>query len=425
MPQNVNSSFWSTFLANDDFLVFPLYQLAVSLIFNLQLTDTIAIPSTQSLLLDYGAQVQLVYGCIDNWAHPTLLELNPWLSTVLNGTTPPITVVTGCGTSPNTAPLLLQLLAASDSYLATTPQDTATQACMALPATIERVASLMSCETSSISVNANASIRSVSESLVPALVLGIPGAIGYMQIVGNPSYGAPDILVQPGVVANSTLAGLTACVANVFDAATLTVDFNDSPDPTCWPTSQQLVTLIRKRYYSTATNTSSCKRGLDALQYLQWLFTDDNITPLLEASNFLRIPSAAFPQVPPAYVAALDSVLCDDTTLLITLPTVWSTSVIVSSFVSALSGLGILLTVAVICLIGLYYRHPAIRSSSPPFVLLSMLGIICLFVSAIVLVSPPAEDTCKALNWLWNLGFDLTFAPLFAKTWRILSNLWP
>ena len=422
MPQNINSTFWSAFVDSDDFLILPLYQLAVSLIYNPQMTDSIAIPSTQTLLLDMAAQIQLFYGCIDNWAHPTLLALNPWLSSLLNGTAPHITLVTGCGTSAITAPLQLQLLSAFDAYLTANPSDTVTQTCVSSSIAMEIAADLDSCgmdSVDSISANANTSlVLSASEALIPALVLGIPGAFGYMQIVGSPAYGTPRI-VQNGVTANSSLAGLTACVANQFDAATLTVDFTTPRDPTCWPTSQQLVTMVRKRYYSRATNTSSCTRGLDALQYLQWLFTDNNITPILQASNFLRLPSSAFPQIPPAYVAALDAVLCDDTTLLITLPTVWSTSIIVSSFAYALSAVGILLTASVVVLIGVYFRHPVIRSSSPTFMLLSMLGILCLFLAAIVLVLPPAEHTCKALNWLWNLGFDLTFAPLFAKTWRI------
>ena len=422
MPQNVNSSIWSAFVDSDDFLILPLYQLAVSLIFNPQLTADIAIPATQAVLLDMATQVQLFYGCIDNWAHPALVELNPWLPALLNGSAPDITLVTGCGTSSNTAPLQLQLLSAFTAYVAANPFDAATQSCVSSSTALAVAADLGRCgvdTVDAISVSANTSVvRSVNEAVIPALVLGFPGAFGYMQVVGNPAYGTPQI-IQNGVVANSTLAGLTACIINQFDPTTLTIDFTSSGDPSCWPTSQQLVTMVRKRYYSTTTNTSSCTRGRDALQYLQWLFLDDNISPILEASNFLRIPTSAFPQIRTAYGAALDAVLCDDTNLLITLPTVWSTSKIVSSFTYVLSALGMLLTMAVVCMIGVYRRHPVIRSSSPTFMLLSMAGIMCLFIAAIILVLPPAEHTCKALNWLWNLGFDLTFAPLFAKTWRI------
>ena len=394
----------------------------MSLIYNPELTATVSIPSTQPVLLDMAAQVQLFYGCINTWAHPTLLALNPWLSTLLNGTAPDIALVSGCGTDARTAPLLLQLLSASDAYLAANPDDTATQACMQTSTAVRIYAALASCDSrfvTSLDIGANTSlIQSPSESIIPSLVLGVPGAFGYTQITGSPSYGQPQIK-QHGVIANSSLAGLAACVENRFDAATLTVDFASPSDPTCWPTSQQFVTLVRRRYYSAATNTSSCARGLDALKYLQWLFTTSSIEPILQASNFLRLPSSAFPLISPAYVAALDSVLCDDTTLLITLPTVWSTSVVVSSLVWWLASLGLLLTLLAVAFYVRHFRHPVVRSSSPLFALGGVAGCLCLFLAALVLILPPTDSTCNAVSWLWNIGFTLSFGPLFAKTWRI------
>ena len=422
MPQNINASVWSAFVDSGDFFVFPLYQLAVSLIYNPQLSLTAVIPDEQDVLLDMAAQVQLFHGCIDTWAHPTLLALNPWLSILLNGSAPAITLVTGCGTDARTAPLQLQLIAAFRAYLAANPSDSATQACMQTSAAVQIAADLASCWTSTVeSINASAGtsvIQSASESLIPALVLGVPGAWGYAQIVGDSAYGETQLL-QHGVIANNSLAGLAACVTSRFDAATLTVDFTSPSDPTCWPTSQQLVTMVRRRYYSAATNTSACSRGLDALQYLQWLFTENNIVPILEASNFLRLPSDTFPLISPAYVAALDSVLCDDSTLLITLPTVWKTSVAVSSFAFTLSAIGLLLTLLVMGFIATHFGHPAVRPSSPPFMLLSLTGVLCLFLAAVVLVLPTSDSTCNAVSWLWNVGFTLSLGPLFAKTWRI------
>ena len=420
-PQNINASYWASFVDSGDFFIFPLYQLAVSLIFNPQLTLNLTMPSNASLVLDMAAQIQIFYSCIDTWAHPSLLALNPWLETLLQGSMPPIQLITGCGATPNTAPLTSQLLYAFDVYLAQNPNDAITHKCVTEARPSVSVELLLCTSAFNSSINGTASnrpFRSRSEGLLPALSLAFPGAISYMQIVDNAAYGVP-LIAQHGVVANSSLSGLTACVQNVFDATTLTVNRALTTDPTCWPMTQQLVTLVRRRYYSTAINASSCTRGLDALQYLHWLFTNDGITPLLEASNFLRLSSSAFPDISAAYVAALDTALCDDQTLVITLPTVWSLSAALSGVYVVLGSLGSVLSVAAIAFIVGHRHSPVMRSASPLFMVISLVGLVCLFLATVLLALSPTTVSCSAMNWMWNLGFDLTFAPLFAKTWRI------
>ena len=46
--------------------------------------------------------------------------------------------------------------------------------------------------------------------------------------------------------------------------------------------------------------------------------------------------------------------------------------------------------------------------------------MLLLFVSATLLArNEPSDQSCGSGWWLFNLGFFLTFGPLFAKTWRI------
>lgn len=53
------------------------------------------------------------------------------------------------------------------------------------------------------------------------------------------------------------------------------------------------------------------------------------------------------------------------------------------------------------------------------FLLMSLVGIMILYVAPMFLVATPSLANCSAMLWLANLGFTITFAPLFAKTWRI------
>jgi ABC-type phosphate transport system substrate-binding protein len=414
VPQNTNLSFWQQFAASEQYLILPLYFTALSFIVNPQLTANVSVPSGHTLLLDMRTQILIFYGCVNVWSDPVLTALNPWLSTLLNGTSPPISLFTGCGSTAATAPLALQLLVAMRAYLtADGIDDQVAQQCV----TDYSAALLTSLQLCQGEVISGYLVRVSNEAELPALVLSTPGAVTYTQVTNNPSYLYPA-LVQGGLTLNSSLGGLAACGQSNFDSSKLWFNLGASTDPTCWPMNQELVAIVRRQYFSQATNASSCTRGLDALRYLQWLFINNNISPILEASNFLRLP-VAFPSVQQAYVAALEAVTCDGITLLITLPTVWSLSSAVSQATYALSALGMMLCLCAMTVVLCFPRHPVIRSASPMFIVISLCGVLSLFAAAIVLVMSPSASTCSAMNWLWNIGFDLAFAPLFAKTWRI------
>ena len=184
--------------------------------------------------------------------------------------------------------------------------------------------------------------------------------------------------------------------------------------------TQQVVAMVRKNYVSSAPASSAqaCARGLDALQYLEWLYTSTQVETVTSSANVVRLPSLS-PDIQAAYIEALNSVLCDGKTLLITLPTVWK----VSSGMSMGAGAICLITAALcFCCIGYtaaFRHHPVIRSSSPHFLSMSLFGVAVLLAGTYVMVQPPTYATCTTMAWLWSLGFSLTFSPLFAKTWRI------
>ena len=256
---------------------------------------------------------------------------------------------------------------------------------------------------------------------MPSLVLGTTGGQGYYQANGDSSYGLITIpMPRNGITTDtfSDLNGITACASDSWNPKSLTFDLYNSQNPNCWAWPSQAVALIRKTYTSTATDATSCDRGLDALQYLYWLFSNTQVDALIGPVNVVRF-SGLTPAIQQAYIDALDAVTCDGQTLLITLPTIWALNGGVSAFAQAMCLLGVVMCFVVAAAVVHSRHHPVVRSASPPFLLMSVAGVTILFVSGFLLVSTASAAMCSGVSWLVMAGLQFTFAPLFAKTWRI------
>jgi hypothetical protein len=176
--------------------------------------------------------------------------------------------------------------------------------------------------------------------------------------------------------------------------------------------------LIRASYSAAGTDATGCARGLDTLSFLQWFIQTDPIDALVASVNMVRVTSLSS-DIARAELSLLQAVMCDAQTLLVTLPVQWTLSSGISAFVIAVSAIGLAVCVALAVFVMEYRNHPMIRSASPLFLLLSLCGLMVLFVSGFVLVSGVSVVGCSAFSWLVNVGLQLTFSPLFAKTWRI------
>ena len=260
-----------------------------------------------------------------------------------------------------------------------------------------------------------------SEMTIPSLVLGLPGGQGYFIANGDSEFGVPTMpWTRAGVVTDTVAntAGISACASDTFDAATLTFDLSASHNPQCWPWTGQMVAMVRAAYTNTAADTSSCSRGLDTLQFLQWLYTNSEIGSLADGDD-VQMAAGISSAVQAAYLAALDSVTCDGITLLITLPTVWTLNTGIAAFAQALSALGLIGCMVGAVLVWYHHAHPVMRSASPMFVLMSIAGVALLYTAGFLLVAPATAASCSAFSWSLNFGLMLCFAPLFAKTYRI------
>ena len=107
-------------------------------------------------------------------------------------------------------------------------------------------------------------------------------------------------------------------------------------------------------------------------------------------------------------------------TILVTLPTPTKIAAGVAYTSDGIGGAGIALCGLTSVFIWYFRRRTAIRSSSPVFLFVMVLGLAMLFLSGIFFsYANPTDESCGAAFWLLDLGFYLTFAPLFAKSWRI------
>ena len=385
--------------------------------YNPAVTPSLTIPSS-ALILDVSTITQIYFSCLFNFNDSKIVSLNPAYAAELNSTEEVITQNVGCGTTAAQAPISYAILDRMTAYQAAHPEDVALADCVN-GYTEQLYEDWYNC----VSVPSLNVFYAPTETTVPPLVLGTTGAMGMMVVDGDPTLGVPTMLVNSGgenVSTTSDVGSIAACAQGVFDPDSLSFDTESPVNNTCWPWTQQVVAMVRKNYVSSASVTSAeaCSRGLSALQYLQWLFTSTEVDSVTTSSNVVRLPSLTA-DVQAAFVSALNGVLCDGSTLLITLPTEWQVSAGLSSGVSSVCFIAAALCVGCIVYTFIYRNHPVIRSSSPIFLSTSLFGVVILLFGTAGMVQPATLASCGAVAWLWSVGFSLTFAPLFAKTWRI------
>ncbi len=154
-----------------------------------------------------------------------------------------------------------------------------------------------------------------------------------------------------------------------------------------------------------------------SLTLVKWLIDDDTLTESYHHGGIVRPQEIPF--IREAAMAALNDIRCDGETLLITLPTVWTLTKGIQTFAYVTVTFG---AVAIAALFAFMIRQrgtTVFRSASVPSMSLILCGLALLFAGSLALVSTPSTSSCAAVMWLGSLGFTLTFAPLFMKTWRI------
>ena len=418
-PDNVDAASYQALQDSGEFWLLPTFGLGVSWFTNPQLSTTINIAG-KPLVMTIDQFALILEACLNDWADPRLFPLNPWLEAMVgsNASAVPMSTALGCGTTVETAPLLLYF----QELAHTNTSDAAVTSCIAAFDSPGNpiAAAYATCKNLP---QLYVFFSPTSEIVAPSLALGLYGCMAMSVIDGDPSKLYPSLAVTNGegvtTIVGNSYTNFQACFADTFDPLTLTFDYQNSADPQCWPLTQQLVAVVRKQYFSssTVTNSSSCTPGLDSLQLVSWLYNTDVSGTVTSAHYVAQLVDVQ--GVYAAYTATLNSVLCDGTTLLITLPVVWQLNTGIEALGYAASSLGIAMVTAYAAFTFVYRNHALIRSASPLFLSISFLGLQLMFGSIIALVSPVTASSCAAFNWLLNCGVMCTFGPLFAKTWRI------
>ena len=406
----VSAASLSAATASGDFLIFPAFLVAIAPVFNPQITPTVNVGSTQ-LVLDFSTFIRMILYNVTTWQDPDILALNPTLASALGNQSAPLTLVIGCGT---TAELINTLYGVGLTYAAQYD-----------PKLLQTIYTVLG-NTTVVDdfddcINLPHEKVTPNEFTVPSVVNALTGAVGYKQDNTADNTGKFILRIQTsgGQVAQTTSspANQETCLSDTFNPNTLTANLGGSHNVNCWPYTTVVYAAVRTSYISKSATSTGCTLGLKALQYVSWLNSNVGLDLATNAQNVVRAGDQA--SVQSAINSALDKVMCDGTTMLITLPDVWSLSAGAAGFGMALAVIGLIGVLAALTLIVLYRAHPVMKSASVWFLFTSIAGVGLLFIALILLMSSVTSATCAAFNWMLNMGFMLTFAPLFAKTWRI------
>ena len=360
--------------------------------------------------------IELVSVCIMNYNDARLYKLNPWLESALKNETILIWPIMGCSGAPLADWFGLELY----EFVLRYPN---TEAAQCIQTNWAPDSPFVKAYIACTNVPELGLMFSKYEPATPALVLGTNGAQGVAIVTDDSNKLFPLMPVtRNGVTVNtkSDINGIMACAYDTFDTKTLSFNFDQTNNGSCWPMTQQTMIVVRKQFYSASsvTNSSSCTRGLDALEFARWLLVTPEIDALTNAGMIGRLSDVPG-GVQQAYINVLNAVTCDGETLLITLPIDWTLNKAIQAFGYVAAGIGFAITIGLMVFTIIYHKHPIIRAASPLFMLTSLFGVLLLFGGAVSLVAPVSDISCGAVSWLINLGIMVTFAPLFAKTWRI------
>lgn len=421
-PYNLDTDYWDLVTKDSDFLLLPLFLTGVSLSFNPAITKSLNIAG-YSLSLDVATIGLIFYGCIWRWNDPIILLQNPWLLPLLpTGQDIPMTLICGCGTSSNFAPITYSFLKILSTYkFEDSINSRSLQQCITHVTNANiRAQSFTGCVSIPISnpnTTGGAALFLNDETSIPGIVLGTIGSIGIMQTNGDPSFGKL-ILTTSKQNTTASVSSLSRCVNDQSIGTSGIASIVSSDNPSCWTGTQEIIAVARSSYVSKAIDSSSCIRGIDTLNFLHWFSSNDNLNAVTDSTNMVRIPGVK-ENIKSSYLRVLDNIACDGENMLITLPILWHLATGIQTFAIVFAVIGIISCVASIVFVMIWKSHHVIRSASYVFMILSLLGLMMMFVSGILLVQPASTENCQTFSWFLFLGLTFSFGPLFTKTWRI------
>ena len=285
-------------------------------------------------------------------------------------------------------------------------------------------------------------LYAASEGSLQSVVDNAVGAIGF-TLTGF-TVQAATISISPSAVFNASavvsfsISQLSACLTDGGYSVSssnsgVMVTPALSSNPQCWPFVSVVSLLVASAYASSSSQpsavggSSSCDQALHLMAFVEYMYAPAASRVLTSAAYSAGLAPIAGQGSPvttvatdmSAYIASTWT--CDADLMVVTppLPIVWSLASSIRSSGEALSVLGYACTLASMAVVWRRRRQSGFKVASPAFIWLSLLGLLCLFTALLLLVQPVSAGVCSALNWMANLGFTLTLAPLLVKAWRV------
>jgi len=407
------------------------------------------------LVLDLDTLALIFTGAISSWTDARLTRYNPLLRAVYsNGTAADanITVVVCCSDEERAQSSLDLLYSALEpsAYFQASPL------ARSFPLNFSQIFTADSETSDQLVQRTPSGIRfrfSETEAHLQSLVQATEGAIGFQPMrsqIANaddsvfamvrwPGASLTDAELRtaatPGTVVRASISSQAACVSAAVDSIDLTdakavaaaipqlyvehayLDMSHPSIPdSCWPLTRTLSWVVLPEYFGYP-----CGSANFSLQVVQGVSADssNNLDVLYASGGMFRLAYEPSGVLNAKLNAQFNSITCDGETLLINTPRPWILSDGLTKAVTALVSTCEIIAIVLIGVV-LYFRNlPLFRSSSVPFLVMILVGLTISFQAITYWASPATDYNCAVFNWLGNLGFTLSFGPLFAKVWRV------
>jgi hypothetical protein len=100
-------------------------------------------------------------------------------------------------------------------------------------------------------------------------------------------------------------------------------------------------------------------------------------------------------------------------------PTIETMSFPLVSFLRIFSSLGIFFVMGIVTMTHLFRKRRLVRMSQPIMTYFTLFGVLIAYLRMLLTSLETTEDTCVARLWLDHLGFQLIFASLLIRSWRV------
>jgi hypothetical protein len=444
---------------------------------------TLGLPPLYPLYLTLEVMTVLFLGQIGSWLDPQLVALNPQLPAYFtaSGASDNLTLIVG-STSPlsslRATRLLWQTMAASqtaaldssayafplggwttiDETGLTTTVNPFTAVLARYPTTVQMIDFEARLTLKMSAVSGSVSYRLLGTGEATTSTTGLTDATVEWQLKQVNSLGVSEI-VQPTTgalrqcsVGHLSLPGVRSVLPVTSLANSAPIDSIDSsavsakiallslistqsrwvmpasPAPACWPISTMLSFVVPLSYTAAATvaadaagssslTSGTCAAGVHALEFIHYMQSTPVLTAPAEAAGLIRMAESTL--IRQLSEHALYKAVCDGVPLLVVPPIYYTIPASISNFGLSISVVGLICIFICSVIVIRHRAHVVMRSSSVPFLLMTLLGVGMLLVAAGAWSSPPHANSCAIFGWLSNIGFSLLFVPLFLKTWRV------